>query len=218
MRRWLIGCRNERWAALKVTTRRLFQRVAADAHARRPDKLAPLRTLESGAVLIQLLEVPGYTFHILVTTLGLDPLATWRFYNSRAESENRLKELKEDFGADGFCLQSFDGTEAAFRLICFLFNLLANFKREVMQNEAPRLTTLRTKLLVVGVIVGTDGRHTVLRLGLRDRWRQHFAALLERIAALAISTVAQFADHAKNHNAKAMETASAAPSTAPAAT
>ena len=150
----------------------------------------------------KLLEVPGYTFHILVTTLGLDPLATWRFYNSRAESENRLKELKEDFGADGFCLQSFDGTEAAFRLICFLFNLLANFKREVMQNEAPRLATLRTKLLVVGVIVGTDGRHTVLRLGLRDRWRQHFAALLERIAALAISTVAQFADHTKNTTPK----------------
>jgi hypothetical protein len=50
----------------------------------------------------KLLEVPGYTFHVLVTTLSLDPVQTWRFYNSRAESENRLKELKEDFGADVF--------------------------------------------------------------------------------------------------------------------
>lgn len=46
--------------------------------------------------------MPGYTFHVLVTTLSLDPVATWRFYNGRAESENPLKELKQDFGADGF--------------------------------------------------------------------------------------------------------------------
>jgi hypothetical protein len=146
----------------------------------------------------KLLEVPGYTFQVLVTTLGHDPVHTWRFYNSRAESENRIKELKEDFGADGFCLQSFDGTEAAFRLICFLFNLIADFKREVTQDQAPRLATLRTQVLVVGAILGREGRHTVLRLGLRGRWRRRFAALLERIAALAISTVAQFADDAKN--------------------
>src|SRR6516165_4451098 len=146
----------------------------------------------------KLLEVPGYSFHVLVTTLSLNPVETWRFYNSRAESENRLKELKEDFGADGFCLQSFDGTEAAFRLICFLFNLIADFKREVMQDESPRLMTLRTKVLVIGAILGAEGRPTVLRLGLRDRWRQRFAALLQRIAARAITTVAQFADYLKN--------------------
>ena len=146
----------------------------------------------------QLLEVPGYTFQVLVTTLSHDPVTTWRFYNSRAESENRIQELKEDFGADGFCLQSFDGTEAAFRLICFLFNLMADFKREVTQDQAPRLSTLRTQVLVIGAILGREGRHTVLRLGLRERWRHRFATLLERIAALAISTVVQFTDYSRN--------------------
>ena len=146
----------------------------------------------------KLLEVPGYTFHVLVSTLRLDPVQTWRFYNSRAESENRLKELKDDFGADGFCLQSFDGTEAAFRLICFLFNLIADFKREVTLDESPRLMTLRTKVLVIGAILGAEGRHIVLRLGLRDHWRHRFVELLQRIAGLAISTVAQFADSVEN--------------------
>ena len=146
----------------------------------------------------KLLEVPGYTFHVLVTTLDHAPVQTWRFYNSRAESENRIKELKEDFGADGFCLHSFDGTEAAFRLICFLFNLLAEFKHEVTQDEAPRLMTLRTRLLVIGAIRGAEGRQPVLRLGLRGHWRQRFAALLQRIAALAVSTVAQFTNDQKN--------------------
>lgn len=150
----------------------------------------------------KLLEVPGYTFHVLVTTLDHDPVQTWRFSNSRAESENRIKQLKEDFGADGFCLHSFAGTEAAFRLICFLFNLLAEFKHEVTQDEAPRLMTLPTRLLVIGAIRGAEGRQPVLRWGLRGHWRQRFAALLQRIAALAASTVAQFTNDQKNPPSK----------------
>jgi hypothetical protein len=145
----------------------------------------------------KLIEVPGYTFHVLVTTLTHAPVQTWQFYNSRADSENRLKELKEDFGADGFCLQSFNGTEAVFRLICFLFNLLAAFKREITRDESPRLMTVRTQVLVAGAILGADGRKKVLRLGLRGPWRERFADLLQRISELTTSTVAQFAEYTK---------------------
>jgi len=138
----------------------------------------------------RLIEVPGYTFHGVVTTLALAPVATWHFYNHRADCENRLKELKDDFGAAGFCSHSFDGTEAVFRLICFLFNLVAAFKRDITRNEAPQLGTLRTEVLVVGGIVGADARKQVLRLGLQGRRQERFAEILARIAALA-PTVAQ---------------------------
>jgi hypothetical protein len=141
----------------------------------------------------KLIHVPGYTFHTVVTTLSLPAAEVWRFYNARADCENRLKELKEDFAANGFCLKSFDGTEAVFRLICFLFNVMAAFKREVMENESPRLMTLRTDVLVVGAILGAEGRKPVLRLGLRDELRDRFAALLARVASLT-STVAQLAN------------------------
>ena len=88
-----------------------------------------------------LFEVPGYTFHAVVTTLPLPPEDVWRFYNSRAESENRLKELKDAFGARGFSLQACDGTEAAFRLICFLFNLVALFNpNSAVQPQSTRST------------------------------------------------------------------------------
>jgi hypothetical protein len=53
---------------LKPTTRRLFQRVAADAHARRPLKLAPVRTLEPGAVLIR--EWGGVKHQVVVLESG----------------------------------------------------------------------------------------------------------------------------------------------------
>ncbi len=147
----------------------------------------------------RLFEIPGYTFHAVVTTLPLPPEDVWRFYNSRADSENRLKELKDDFGARGFSLQAFDGTEAAFRLICFLFNLVALFKRDITRNERPQLATLRARLLVVGAILGARDRRPVLRLGLTGRVQARFTALLDRVAALASPTVAQLANWAERH-------------------
>ncbi len=52
-----------------------------------------------------------------------------RMYGGRADSENRIKELKEDLSLDTFCLQSFDATDAAFRMGCMLYNLLADFAK-----------------------------------------------------------------------------------------
>src|SRR5229473_2723423 len=51
---------------------------------------------------------------------------------------------------------------------------------------------------LIGAIRGADGRQQILRLGLRGHWRQRFAALLARIAALPVATVAQFAADQKN--------------------
>lgn len=137
----------------------------------------------------RLIELPGYTFHTVVTTLAHAPEDVWRFYSGRADSENRIKELKDDFGANGFCVQSFDGTEAVFRLICVLFNLVASFKQEVLRDTGPRLMSLRTDVLVVGAILGATARQRVLRLGLRGRRQARFATWLDRIRTLACSTV-----------------------------
>jgi hypothetical protein len=51
--------------------------------------------------------------------------------------ENRIAELKHDLAADDFCMHVFFATEAAFRSILLLFNLLGEFQR------ASRLTTYR---------------------------------------------------------------------------
>jgi hypothetical protein len=136
----------------------------------------------------RLFDLPDYTVHGVVTSLTDPPEDVWRFYNGRAESENRLKELKYDYGADGFCLQSFFGTEAVFRLLCVLFNILAQFKHSVLLDDAPQLGTVRHSTFVIGAILGTKGRHRVLRLGLRGRWRERFATLLARITALLTVT------------------------------
>ncbi len=77
----------------------------------------------------KLLDVPGYTFRVFVSNLALPPEELWRDYNHRADMENRIAELKHDLGADDFCMQEFFATEAAFRSILLLFNLLGEFQR-----------------------------------------------------------------------------------------
>ena len=84
---------------------------------------------ERGSVGRKLIDVPGYTFRIFVTSCADAPVEIWREYNRRADMENRIEELKNDLGADGFCLKQFFATEAAFRWILLLFNLLAEFQR-----------------------------------------------------------------------------------------
>ena len=136
-----------------------------------------------------LFDLPEYRFHQIVTSMSEPGEEVWRFYNGRADAENRIKELKHDLGADGFCLKSFDGTEAVFRLICFLYNVLQIFKREVLDNDRRHLTQIRHSTFVVGAILGSSGRRRMLRLGLKKRRRRQFEALVQRLGDLNVSTV-----------------------------
>ena len=66
----------------------------------------------------RLLDVPGYRFQALVTSLPATthpPLAVWRYYNGRADCENVIKELREGFALPTLCLEKFWATEAALR-------------------------------------------------------------------------------------------------------
>jgi hypothetical protein len=53
-----------------------------------------------------LVEMAGYRFQALVSNLppSLDALSVWRRYNGRADLENRIKELGEQFGIKRLCV------------------------------------------------------------------------------------------------------------------
>ena len=72
---------------------------------------------------------PGDRFHAVVTTVALPPADVWRTSNGRADTENRLRELKHAFGAAGFWSQRFWVTQAALWAICLLYNLIEEFQR-----------------------------------------------------------------------------------------
>lgn len=112
----------------------------------------------------KLIDVPGYTFRIFVTSLEDAPEQVWRDYNRRADMENRIAELKRDLGADGFCLKQFHATEAAFRSVLVLFNLMAEFQRAAGLPKYREPATIRTQVLTCGAILGRAGRRVVVHL------------------------------------------------------
>ena len=136
----------------------------------------------------KLLDVPGYTFRLFVTSCSDTPEAIWRDYNRRADMENRIAELKHDLGADGFCLQEFFATEAAFQAVLLLFNLLSEFQRAAGLPVYREPATLRTQVFTCGAILGRAGRRLVLPLsqswgGLKTR-----NPLLDKILSWEIPT------------------------------
>jgi hypothetical protein len=112
----------------------------------------------------KLIDVPGYTFRVFVTSCSAPPQEIWRDYNRRADMENRIAELKHDLGADGFCMKQFFATEAAFRAVLLLFNLLAEFQRAAGMPIYREPATIRTQVLTCGAILGRAGRRLVLHL------------------------------------------------------
>jgi hypothetical protein len=126
----------------------------------------------------KLIDVPGYTFRVFVTSCVGLPQEIWREYNHRADMENRIAELKHDLGADGFCMKQFFATEAAFRAVLLLFNLLSEFQRAAGLSVYREPATIRTQVLTCGAILGRAGRHLVIHLS------QSWGGLKTRISLL----------------------------------
>ena len=68
----------------------------------------------------------------MVTSVPYAAEVVTRTYAGRADNENLIKELKEDLSLHTFCLKSLDATDAAFRMGCVLYNLLADFCETVL--------------------------------------------------------------------------------------
>jgi hypothetical protein len=117
------------------------------------------------AVGRKLLDVPGYTFRILVTNRTEDALVLWRDYNARATVEQRIEELKAELAADGFCMKSFFASESAFLAVLFTFNLLSLYQKALQtQAHYRQPATLRAALFLGGAILGRAGHISVLRI------------------------------------------------------
>ncbi len=74
-------------------------------------------------------------------------------------------ELKHDLSVDHFCLKPVHATEAAFRAVLLLFNLLAEFQRAAGWTGYREPATIRTQVLTCGAILGRSARRLVLHMG-----------------------------------------------------
>jgi IS4 transposase len=74
----------------------------------------------------------NYRYHCFITNLTLSAQQIWNLYKERADAENRIKELKDDFGFDSFNLHSFYGTEAVLNMVMLAYNLMSLFRQSII--------------------------------------------------------------------------------------
>lgn len=131
----------------------------------------------------KLIEVPGYLFQALVTSLpsSTSPLDVWRYYNGRADCENVIKELQDGFAAESLCLQSFWATEAALSLATVTYNLTVLFQRHLGWQQKVTIHSLRFWLFVTPGLISHPGGKTTIKLAVPPREREWWLRLWEKI-------------------------------------
>lgn len=112
------------------------------------------------------IDISSYRFSVLVTNSKEPGIEVWKQCRPRANDENTLKELKEDFALGGFCMKHFYSTEAAMLIRILIYNLFVVFRHELLGNKekTQRLKTLRFKYFVLPAQLGSDGKKKILRI------------------------------------------------------
>lgn len=124
------------------------------------------------------IEHGAYRYSCFITNLELPAAIVWRCYRGRANAENRIKELKYDFGFDSFNLNDFFATEAALNFAMLAYNFMSLFRQFIINSKTQqRLSTLRFKVFAIGAYLIKDGRNVVLKLSLTLKRREWFSGL-----------------------------------------
>jgi hypothetical protein len=131
------------------------------------------------------IDINDYRYSSWITNSKEAPYEVWTLCKPRANDENTIKELKEDFALGGFSMKRFYAVEAAMVVRVLIYNLFVLFRQEFLgkKEKRQRLKTLRYKYLVLPAQMGSDGRETVLRISTRSRKvRSKLSYLFARIA------------------------------------
>jgi len=128
--------------------------------------------------------IGAWRYSAIVTDLDLPAMMIWRIYRGRANCENRIKELKYDFGVTGFNQKNFWATEAALATIMMGFNLMSLFRKLLLKKQPfHTLKTLRYKLFGTAGYITKSSRQRLLTMAMDMRRRTWFAGLWEQSKA-----------------------------------
>jgi len=117
-------------------------------------------------------------YHAFVCNQTLPAREIWEKYKLRGDAENRIKELKKDFGVQGFCMDDFCATETAMRFVMAAYNLMSLFRQVTLQKQpSPTLAKLRFNCFAVGSWV----QNNVLKMSVPLKRRQWYDSLFSFI-------------------------------------
>lgn len=123
-----------------------------------------------------------YRYSCFVTDLKLPAKIVYDSYRGRADSENRIKELKYDFSIDDFVTNNFWATEACGNFIVMAYNFMSLF-RHALINSGKRhfLKTIRYELISTPAYLGRTKDKHILYLARSLKTRQAFLSIWEKI-------------------------------------
>jgi len=149
-----------------------------------------IRTKATGKKLKTLFHMAGIEedkvyrtrYHAFVTNQSLPAVEIWEQYKRRGDAENRIKELKEDFGVEGFCMDDFCATETAMRFVMVAYNLMSLFRQLTLQTQPqPKLSTLRFNCFAVGSWIEKKADTMTLKMSVPLKRRQWYDSLFSFI-------------------------------------
>lgn len=147
-------------------------------------KQVEIRPKAGGKELFE--DLPGYRYSCYVTNLDLPLDQIWNIYNSRADCENRIKELKQDFGLDNFCMQNFWATEASFRFIMVAYNLMSLFRHFALNHHnRATLKTLKSYCFALGAWTVNHANKKVLKISLPTKRRPWMDGIFSQVQNLS---------------------------------
>jgi hypothetical protein len=124
----------------------------------------------------------------IVTNLNKRSKNVVKFYNGRGTAEQWIKEGKNAVQWTKLSCRTFKDNQARLQLFALAYNL-GNFLRRLALPKPVRhwsLTTLREKLIKIGAKVTRHSKYVFFQLAEVAVTRNLFAAILDRIAQLAI--------------------------------
>ena len=119
-----------------------------------------------------------YRYSCFVTDLELPAKIVYDSYRGRADSENRIKELKYDFSIDDFVTNNFWATEACGNFIVMAYNFMSLFRHALINsNKKHFLKTIRYELISTPAYLGKTKDKHILYLARSLKTRHSFLSI-----------------------------------------
>lgn len=120
----------------------------------------------------------NYRYSCFITNLRLSAKIVYDLYRNRADAENRIKEIKYDFGAESFNCHDFWATEAILNFVVIAYNLMSIFRQAVLGLKTQHfMKTLRYKVFAIGAYMVSKENSKILKLSLAMKRREWFTGL-----------------------------------------
>lgn len=123
----------------------------------------------------------------VVTDLGDGAEKVWSLYCERGDSENRIKELKNDLEIDRTSCTRFLPNQLRVLMTAAAFVLFQELRAALADTELHRamVSTLRLRLLKIGATITESVRRIVVSMPASHPWKDLWRRAAQRVAAIA---------------------------------